>query len=187
MRWVWQGVYRKLVGNSMRKLVFVLSLLLMACGKEKPSALNKPEAIQKYEREVVLQGSVSLDGAVLKSGKVEARLPTGALLAEERLENSSRYHLTIPAGTVLPIILSYSPSESTQDGEKLISVVVQTSLYKYDINSLTTKIAARAMALGGYTSKNMIQAAADSVNVPDANKTTTGFRGDPTTQYGGWH
>jgi len=30
--------------------------------------------------------------------------------------------------------------------------------------------------------------AADStVGVPDANKTSTGFRGDPTKQYGGWH
>lgn len=159
----------------------------MACGQDRPSVINKPEAVQKYEREVVLQGSVSLNGAGAKTGRVEARLPNGALLAEVQLENSSRYQLTIPAGTVLPLILSYLPVESGQSGDKLISVVVQTSLYKYDINSLTTAIAARAMSLGGYTSKNMIQAAADSVNIPDANKTTTGFRGDPTTQYGGWH
>lgn len=159
----------------------------MACGQDRPSVINKPEAVQKYEREVVLQGSVSLNGAGAKTGRVEARLPNGALLAEVQLENSSRYQLTIPAGTVLPLILSYLPVEFGQSGDKLISVVVQTSLYKYDINSLTTAIAARAMSLGGYTSKNMIQAAADSVNIPDANKTTTGFRGDPTTQYGGWH
>ena len=171
----------------MRKCVFIFSLLLVSCGQEKPAVFKHPEAIQQYDREVVLQGSVSLNGAIAKTGKVDARLPNGDLLAEDLLENSSRYQLKIPAGTVLPIILSYSPSESIKAGEKLISVVVQTSLYKYDINSLTTTIAARARALGGYTSKNMIQAAADSVHVPDSNKTTAGFRGDPTTQYGGWH
>ncbi|HCT99478.1 MAG TPA: hypothetical protein DF614_05290 [Methylococcaceae bacterium] len=57
----------------------------------------------------------------------------------------------------------------------------------YDINALTTRIAQRAKSLGGYTRQNMVLAAGDSVNVPDANKTTTGFRGDPTSQYGGWH
>ena len=171
----------------MKKSVFLLSLLLAACSQDKPTALNQPEAIQKYEREVVLQGSVSLNGALAKTGKVDAKLPNGVLLAEHLLDNSSRFRLTIPAGTVLPIILSYSPNDTTKDEGRLISVVVQTSLYQYDINSLTTSIAARAMALGGYTSKNLIQAAADSVHVPDSNKTTTGFRGDPTTQYGGWH
>lgn len=171
----------------MKKSVFLLSLLLVACSQDKPTALNQPEVIQKYEREVVLQGSVSLNGALAKTGKVDAKLPNGVLLAEYLLENSSRFRLTIPAGTVLPIILSYSPSDTTKDAERLISVVVQTSLYQYDINSLTTSIAARAMALGGYTSKNLIQAAADSVHVPDSNKTSAGFRGDPTTQYGGWH
>ena len=171
----------------MKKYVLILSLLLMACSQDKPTALSKPEAIQRYEREVVLHGSVSLNGASAKTGKVEARLANGDLLAEYQLDNSSRYRLTIAAGTVLPIILSYSPPDMTKDGERLISVVVQTSLYQYDINPLTTAIAAKAMALGGYSSKNLIQAAADSVHVPDANKTTAGFRGDPTTQYGGWH
>jgi hypothetical protein len=52
---------------------------------------------------------------------------------------------------------------------------------------LTTSIAKKAQALGGYTHANMVQAAEDTAKVPDANKTTAGFRGDPTTQYGGWH
>lgn len=171
----------------MRKAIFCWCLLLMGCDQEKPKVFNQPEVIQKYEREVVLQGSVIANAAAAKTGKVEARLLNGALLAEVQLENSSKYQLTIPAGTVLPIILTYLPLEADKDRQKLVSVVVQSGLYKYDINPLTTLIAARAMALGGYTSKNMIQAAADSVHVPDANKTSSGFRGDPTTQYGGWH
>ena len=173
----------------MRMQLWVLMLLvgLLGCGKDKQSGLNQPEAIQKYERDVVLQGAVSLNGAAVKPGKVEARLQNGQLLADFNLDNNTRYQLHIPAGTVLPVILSYTPIDSSRDSDKLISVVVQTGLYRYDINPLTTAIAAQARALGGYTTRNLVQAAADSVHVPDANKTSTGFRGDPTTQYGGWH
>lgn len=41
--------------------------------------------------------------------------------------------------------------------------------------------------MGGYTRANLVRAAEETVHVPDANKTSTGWRGDPTTQYGGWH
>ena len=170
-----------------RALLLIMALGLVACGNDKQTTLYQPEAIQKYERDVLLQGAVSLNGQTIKPGKVEARLQNGQLLAETNLENSTRYQLNIPAGTVLPVILSYSPANSTSPGDTLVSVVVQTGLYRYDINPLTTAIAAQARALGGYTTRNLVQAAADSVHVPDANKTSTGFRGDPTTQYGGWH
>jgi hypothetical protein len=73
-----------------------------------------------------------------------------------------------------------------QSGD-FISVVVDADVTNYDINSFTTNIAAKAKSLGGYTRKNMILAASDSVHTPDANKTSAGFRGDPTSQYGGWH
>ncbi len=66
-------------------------------------------------------------------------------------------------------------------------MVVQADINRYDISPLTNAIAQQAKALGGYTLRNMTQAAEDGVHVPDANKTSTGFRGDPTKQYGGWH
>lgn len=37
--------------------------------------------------------------------------------------------------------------------------------------------------MGGYNRANMVRAAEGTVAVPDANKTTEGFRGDPTTQW----
>jgi hypothetical protein len=52
---------------------------------------------------------------------------------------------------------------------------------------LTTAIAKKAQSMGGYNHANMVRAAEGTIAVPDANKTTEGFRGDPTTQYGGWH
>lgn len=160
--------------------------LLAGCGSDKQAKVAPAETVQRYEKEVLLQGTVSAE-SLIKTGKVEARLPNGQLLAEMWLDNSARYQLSIPAGTVLPVILSYMAAETAKEREKMISVVVQTGISRFDINPLTTAIARQAKTLGGYTLRNMTQAAADSVHVPDANKTSTGFRGDPTTQYGGWH
>ena len=169
---------------------FTVSLLIVgslcACNQE-PQPLVAKEAPKKYETAVSLQGAVSDNNGLIKSGKIEAKTERGELLAETTLENSARFQLTIPAGTALPVILSFSPSEVKAGGEKMLSVAVQTSISKYDINPLTTAIAKQAQALGGYTVRNMTRAAEEAVHVPDANKTSTGFRGDPTTQYGGWH
>jgi hypothetical protein len=52
---------------------------------------------------------------------------------------------------------------------------------------LTTAIAKAAKTMGGYTRTNMVRAAEETVSVPEGNKTSTGWKGDPTTQYGGWH
>jgi hypothetical protein len=161
--------------------------LLNACGKNSQPQHVSKEPIKLYEKAAILQGSVSNNSGPIKAGKIEARLPGGELLAETTLENSARFQLEIPAGTKLPVILSFSPVEQSRDTEKMISVAVQPAISRYDINPLTTAIAKQAKALGGYTVRNMTQAAEEMVNVPDANKTSTGFRGDPTTQYGGWH
>ncbi len=161
--------------------------LLSACGKDSQPQQSAQEPIRKYERAVTLQGSVSNNDGPIKTGKIEARLPNGELLAETTLENSARYQIEIPAGTHLPLVLNFLPADPGKGAEKMVSVAVQAGISKYDINPLTTAIAKQAKALGGYTVRNMTRAAEDTVHVPDANKTSTGFRGDPTTQYGGWH
>ncbi len=121
--------------------------------------------------------------SILLSGKVEGKtsnvdaLDGENVVASTSIENR-RYQLEIPAQTKLPIILRSGG---------FIAVVVDEDLTSYDINSLTTNIATKAKTLGGYTRQNMILAASNSVHTPDANKTSVGFRGDTTTQYGGWH
>jgi len=170
------------------KIVAILlaASLLSACGADAPPQTAK-EPSQKYAEAVSLQGTVSNNAGLIKSGKVEARTLKGDLLAETLLENSARYQLQIPAGTVLPVILNFLPLPAKDGMEKMISVAAHPTNHKYDINPMTTAIAKQAKALGGYTLRNLTQAAEDRVNVPDANKTSSGFRGDPTTQYGGWH
>jgi hypothetical protein len=100
------------------------------------------------------------------------------VIVSAQVQEKGRYQLEIPAQIKLPIVLR---------SDEFISVVIDSDVTNYDINSLTTTIAARAKALGGYTRKNIVSAASDSVNAPEANKTSTGWRGDTTSQYGGWH
>lgn len=152
-------------------LVGVNSLFLTACNETQQS---KP-VVQKVEKYTAT--SVLLSGKVQNGSSIEAIDEKQNVIVSATVENG-RYKVEIPAQTKLPIVL--------RSGD-LISVVVDTDLTSYDINDLTTKIAAAAKSLGGYTRQNMTLAASNSVNVPDANKTSTGFRGDPTSQYGGWH
>lgn len=166
-------------------ILFIVGLL-SACNKQPQPQIAK-EPLKKYETAVSLQGAVSDNNGLIKSGKVEAKTESGQLLAETTLENTARFQLNIPAGVALPVILSFSPNDAKSGGEKMLSVAVQPGIRKYDINPLTTAISKQAKALGGYTLRNMTRAAEEAVHVPDANKTSTGFRGDPTTQYGGWH
>ena len=141
--------------------------------------------IKKYEQATTLEGVVSNNHGPIRAGTIKVTDMYEELVASTALRNNGHYSVKIPADTVLPIVLTFYPDVA--DGEKLITAVVHPSITKYDINPLTTSIAKKALAMGGYTHANLVRAAEGTATVPDANKTTAGFRGDPTTQYGGWH
>ena len=164
----------QIIKKKSRLLILLSGLLLAACNDMQQSKPAKPST-EKYTASTVL-----LTGKVQgTSQKVEALDDaTQNVIVSTQVQEKGRYQLEIPAQTKLPIILQ---------SDEFISVVVDADVTNYDINSLTTTIAARAKALGGYTRKNIVSAASDSVNTPDANKTSTGWRGDTTSQYGGWH
>ncbi len=171
-------------------LAFIISLALSGCDnseKNNKNSLSVQQTVQKYSKEAILKGAVRNKKQAFKSGEVKATDSKGKIIAKTELDNDNHYSIKIPAGTELPILLSFNPDNDKSEKNKLISVVIYTRTKKYDINELTTLIAKRAKALGGYTHTNMVVAADGTVGIPDANKTSTGFRGDPTKQYGGWH
>lgn len=178
-----------LIFNGAKALFFLLlfSLLLNGCDNNKGSknSLSTQQKTQKYTQETTLTGKVSYKNKIINSGVIKATNNKGRLITSTPLNKNSHYSMKIVAGTQLPIILTYHSTKKTQ--KKLISVVIYSAIKKYDINELTTLIAKKAKALGGYSHINMMMAAESTVGVPDANKTTSGFRGDPTKQYGGWH
>lgn len=158
--------------NKKLLLISLLSVLLLSSCNDMQQ--SKPATISTSK---LTATTVLLSGKVEnKTGNVKA-LDGDNVIASASVENG-RYQLEIPAQTKLPIVLYY---------DNFIAVVIDTDMTNYDINSLTTNIAMKAKALGGYTRQNMTLAASNSINTPDANKTSTGFRGDTTKQYGGWH
>jgi hypothetical protein len=169
----------------------LLSVLLVACSSFAITGCNQDQktpkinqtVVKKYKQATTLEGVISNNSGVVKTGKLEVTDEDGHLISHVAVENG-HYQVEIPANTVLPILLTFS---SAANSEKLAAAVIYDSGTQYYINPTTTAIANAAKAMGGYTYPNMVQAAESTTHTPDANKTTTGWRGDPTTQYGGWH
>lgn len=175
--------------NSSQKwgtlVTFLLALLgLAGCGNEAPKSAFPQQTVKKFEQTTMLEGLVSDNAGPIKLGTVKAYDEKENVIAETALQGSDHYKIEIPAGTSLPIALTFSRPQGV---EKMIAAVVHPNVTQYDITPLSTAIAKKAKALGGYTHGNLLVAAESMGTVPDENKTTAGFRGDPTKQYGGWH
>lgn len=169
---------------------FILLVNLAGCdqkGSETRQGLPSSGAVKKFGRDVTLTGTVSNNEGPISSAKIEVTDDQGKVIVTTQLQGSNRYAVIMPAGTVLPIVINAYPEADAGKTRKLTVAVIDPGLTRNDINELTTAIAEKAKAMGGYSYENMSQAAMTSTAVPDANKTTGGFRGDPTSQYGGWH
>ncbi len=164
-------------------VIIFCSSIISGCSDDKP---NKPlikAQIKKYSKATVLKGSVSDDKETTLAGEIKVTDEQGNMITMTTLQKNNRFTVEIPAGTSLPIVLTYDPG----NGNKLISVAVDPYIKIYEINPRTTAIAKQAKSLGGYTVVNIMQAANSAVNAPGRNRTSANFRGDPTKQYGGWH
>ncbi|MGR8979632.1 MAG: hypothetical protein ACU84H_06025 [Gammaproteobacteria bacterium] len=167
--------------------VLVAGFFFAGCDKNEPSRPMFPKSVQKYNKATVLEGKVADNDGLVKGGTVKVTDSQGQLVASTELHNTEHYRVEIPADTVLPIVLAYYPQANEHGGDVFMTAVVHPNITQYDINPLTTAIAKKAEAMGGYTHANLVVAAESMGTVPDKNKTTAGFRGDPTKQYGGWH
>ena len=165
--------------------LFIAGCFLTGCEKSRQNTASIKQDIKEYEQDTVLEGVVSNNHGPIRAGTIKVTDRYEDLVASTAVQYNGHYHIRIPEYTVLPIVLTFYPDAA--DGEKLFTAVVHPSITKYDINPLTTSIARKAQALGGYTHAHLVMAAEATATVPDANKTTAGFRGDPTKQYGGWH
>lgn len=167
--------------------LILTSLLLNGCGNDEKNNFSTQQKVRKYAKDTLIKGKVSNKKGMIRSGKIKVTNIKGGLIVSTTLQNDYHYTVTIPAGTELPIELHFYPKTVNEYNKKMIVAVIYPNIKNYDINELSSAIAKKAKALGGYTHYHMMRAAESSVNVPDANKTTSGFKGDPTKQYGGWH
>lgn len=168
-------------------MLVVTGWSLVGCdSKPQPSVISQPSQ-EQYDKVKTLQGLVTNDRGPVKTGLIKVLSENGQELSSVELTDSPRYNVNVPAGTLLPMILVYYPTADASDEQLMMAVAIHAGASKYDINPLSTRIAKQAKALGGYTHKNLVRAAESAGTVPADNKTTAGFHGDPTTQYGGWH
>jgi hypothetical protein len=165
----------------------VIVFLIIGCGNENQGRQSIHPPIGKFTSMTILEGAVTDNQGPIKGGTVTALDSRGQAIASVTLENNDHYRVQIPADTELPIVLSYSSDDTQAEVKKYLTAVVHANLTQYDINPLSTAIAKKAKELGGYTHANLVLAAEGMGTVPDSNKMTSGFRGDPTKQYGGWH
>lgn len=168
-------------------IVFVASYFLFGCNDKPQSKLPKKTASKSYAVATTLKGSVIGKDGPIESGTVKVTGDTGTVISSTKLQNNKHYSVTIPAGTSLPILLKFYSEPGQAESEIMFTAVIFPTMTQFDITPLTTAIAKKAKAMGGYTHTNMITAAKNSVSMPKSNQTTGGFSGDPTKQYGGWH
>jgi hypothetical protein len=164
--------------------LFLLTLivcLVSGCEQSQKPA-NSQAPIKKYVKATTIEGTVSTGKSLIKTGTVEVTDEQGQRLQQVKIENG-RFKVDISMGTPLPLV--FITSETHPD--KLETVILYEDATRIIIDPSTTAIAKAARAMGGYTRANLVRAAEDTTRTPDANKTTSGWRGDPTTQYGGWH
>jgi hypothetical protein len=168
--------------------IFFLSGLIYGCSDQK-SATTQTQAreIKKFTQETTLKGLVSDDKGRIKAGDIRALSAKNKIISTAEVQTNGQYLLKIPKDTALPLLLKVSFLDKKNTKIELTAAVVYNSMTKFNINPLSSKIAKKAKSLGGYTHLNMVVAAKSMVAMPDDNKSTQGFRGDPTKQYGGWH
>lgn len=165
----------------------ILSCLLTACGKSDNTASFVKAPPKTNVTAVTISGTVRADTGKLNAGKIKVNDASGKSVATTEIKVKGAYAVEIPAGTRYPIVLTATPDAGEKQKEKLLVAIIEPLSTDHDITSTSTKIAKKAKSLGGYTRKNMLQAAMKTAAMPDGDRTVGGFRGNPTKQFGGWH
>ncbi|MEN8260270.1 MAG: hypothetical protein ABFS02_06745, partial [Pseudomonadota bacterium] len=129
---------------KMLVLILIAPCFLPACGEAEKSGVVFDEPVQKYDKEVTLSGSVRDKKGAVTKGKIVATDDKGNTIASALLENTNRYSIVIPPNTALPILLKAYPEDGEFKGKSLVVAIVRSTLKHFDINPLTTAIAAKA-------------------------------------------
>ncbi len=168
-------------------LAFICFATLAGCGKDPDTATVVKEAPKTNKAAVTISGIVRSDTGVVGSGEVKVQDRSGKKVTTSQIDAKGKYAADIPVGTRYPLLLTAHPGKNEEQKDKLSVAVVEPLSTDHDLTTVSTQIAEKAKSLGGYTRKNMIQAAMKTAAMPDGDKTVGGFRGDPTKQFGGWH
>lgn len=167
---------------KMQSLLFIPPLLVLAgCGDSNSARTSMPAGDK-------IAGLVLSDEGPVQKARIEARDKNGAVVAKTEVNGDAHYRLVLPAGTAYPIVLTAQIETLPQP---LKAAVTSELAEEQDISVVTTIVFDTAMNLGGLTEANLAKAAGAAISqrksMGGSPGTSTGFKGDPTKQYGGWH
>lgn len=158
---------------------FLWVLMLGGCdnaGKNDQVDLNQP---------VIVSGIVTEHDVPVTQGTILVKDAQGKVVGNTDLNNSANYSVSIPPSVNYPLIFEIKVDDSV-----LEAVIMDPMSIQHDISTMSTLIVQSARDAGGFTKQNMARAAINAIrqNKKSGGKgTSTGFKGDPTKQYGGWH
>lgn len=168
---------------NQRWAMLTAALILAACDGNTGTANRTGVAVQ-----TTLTGQVlDEDGTALSGHSVVISDRDGQEILSTQADAEGHFNVKIPADTAYPLVLTASLTTGTNP---LKAVVVQENTTEQDISPMTTMVVDTALSLGGLTEANLAKAAVAAISQRKKSGGTgssTGFKGDPTKQYGGWH
>lgn len=130
---------------------------------------------------------VFADDGPLDRARISVEDSGGQVIAVAELIGEPRVDVSIPAGVRYPLIVKAHPA----DGSAPMKAAVTSALVtEQDISPVTTLVVDAALSFGGLTEQNLAKAAGAAIaqrRTSGGSGTSSGFKGDPTKQYGGWH
>ncbi len=161
----------------------ILLLSLSACdsgtGSASRSALAGP---------VGISGQILDDeGTPMQASQIQASDRDGQAIGTVPVDSEGHFSLQVPAGASYPLVLTAAVSGLDTP---LKAVIREAGVTEQDISPMTTIVVDTALSLGGLTEANLTKAAGAAISQRKKSGGTgssTGFKGDPTKQYGGWH
>jgi hypothetical protein len=182
-------VITKTMNNPMNIKLFTVclsaTLWLTACNDNAPSSSSASTPTR-------LTGHVSNDDGPVGHTRIEAKDALGRVAAKAELQGGTNtYQLSLPVGTAYPVILTAYPQATPT--ATLKAAVASPLAAEQDISPISTIIVDTALSLGGLTEANLAKAAGAAISLrkksggSGGGATTESFKGDPTSQHGGWH
>lgn len=127
------------------------------------------------------------DDGPMDRARISVEESGGKEIAAAELAGESRVMVTIPSTARYPLIVKAFPVDGSAP---LKAAVTSAMVTEQDVSPVTTLVVDAALSFGGLTEQNLAKAAGAAISqrrTSGGSGSSSGFKGDPTKQYGGWH
>ncbi|HHJ39060.1 MAG: hypothetical protein AXA67_01430 [Methylothermaceae bacteria B42] len=165
----------------MRLIILPILFAFLAVGCESGGQSSSAKS-------TVIEGLVIGEEGPAEKARIEAVDSRGQIIAKAQVKGEGRYQITLPANANYPVLLK---ATLPQERNKVFQAVVTSDLVEeQDISPMTDLVVKSALGQGGLTPENIARAAGAAINqrpTQGGKRTSSGFKGDLTKQYSGWH